>query len=148
MHNITAGSVVSILVMILSLVEITPIKLSPLAWIGDRLNKRQSEKLDALNKRVDKIEGKQDDHIAQSYRDKILMFQDDLLTTTRKDKTQEAYDEVLDACEAYETHCKKNDIKNDKCTLAIGFIKREYQRCQDQRAFRDLPTGNEVRWNE
>lgn len=37
-------------------IEVAPIKISPLKWIGDRLNKSTHDKFDAINKRVDAIE--------------------------------------------------------------------------------------------
>ena len=57
--NVSAGGILSVIVLILSLIEITPIKISPLKWIGKRINKEKIEK-------VDKFEKKLDEHIAQS----------------------------------------------------------------------------------
>lgn len=39
-------------------IEVTPIKLSPLRWIGNRLNKNTNEKIDKLEKRMDESEYK------------------------------------------------------------------------------------------
>ena len=33
----------------------------------------------------------------------------------------------------------ENEIKNDKCTLAINYIKRCYTECQNKRSFSSLP---------
>lgn len=41
-------------------IEIIPIKISPLAFIGKRLNKDLNEKVDNLSKRVDNMEYKED----------------------------------------------------------------------------------------
>lgn len=52
----------SIIVQILALfgvvVEITPIKISPLRWIGDRLNKNTNKKIEELDKRMDESDYK------------------------------------------------------------------------------------------
>lgn len=37
-------------------IEFTPIKLSPLRWIGNRLNKATNERIDKIQKQVDRIE--------------------------------------------------------------------------------------------
>lgn len=111
-------------------IEIVPCKWNPIAWFGEHLNKR------ALD-RIEKIEGKLDEHIAQSYRNKIMQAQTDLLN--QRMFTQEEFDEIIDACSAYEIYCKENDVPNDKCKLAISYIKRIYEKCQNNRSFLNLP---------
>ena len=118
------------LIIISVLFEITPIPINPIAWLGNHFNKGMKDD-------VKKINAKLDEHIAQSYRSKIMSFQDDLL---RNDgKTQEQFDEVIDACEKYEQYVKDNDVPNEKCKLAMKFIKSEYLRNQTNRTFIDLP---------
>ncbi len=52
----------SIIIQIFALfgvvVEITPIKISPLRWIGDRLNKNTNKKIEELDKRMDESDYK------------------------------------------------------------------------------------------
>lgn len=131
-ENISAGGILSALVIILSLIEITPIKVSPLKWIGKRLNKETIEK-------VDKFEKKLDEHIAQSYRDKIMGFQEDLLRSGLSNRTQETWAEIINACEAYEKYIKDYDIPNGLCEQAINFIKESYHTCLINRDFALLP---------
>lgn len=126
LQTISAGSVVSVIVLFLTLVEITPIKISPLQWVGKRIN------AETLN-RLDKVEEKLDEHIAQSYRNKILSFQNECLKDIKH--TKEEFDEVLEACELYEEYVKANELKNDKCGLAIKYIKQTYMRCLNSRSF-------------
>ena len=132
--QLNTGSVVSILVIVLSLVEITPIKLSPLKWIGKRINSEAIE-------RLDKVEKKLDEHIAQSYRNKILNAQNTLLNG--QTFTMEEFDEIIEACSNYETYCEDNEIKNEKCKLAISYLKHCYKLCQDNRSFANLPQVSE-----
>jgi len=129
------GGWVSILVLISLFVEITPVKLNPIGWLGKRLNA-------SMNTKVDNIEKKVDEHIAQSYRNKILAFQDSLLQHGPHKFTKEQYDEVIEAITNYENYCEENNIDNDKCVLAIGYIKRCYTSCQNNRSFSSLPDGN------
>ena len=122
----------TIFIIISLFVEIVPFKVNPIGWLGDRLNA-------PMYKKVAKIESKLDEHIAQSYRNKILAFQDLLLSQSYTEFTKEQYDEVIEAIDNYENYCKENEITNDKCTLAINYIKRCYTECQNKRSFSSLP---------
>ena len=122
----------TIFIIISLFVEIVPFKVNPIGWLGDRLNA-------PMYKKVAKIESKLDEHIAQSYRNKILAFQDLLLSQSYTEFTKEQYDEVIEAIGNYENYCKENEITNDKCTLAINYIKRCYTECQNKRNFSSLP---------
>lgn len=130
MNNMTTGGILSIVIIILSLIEITPIKISPLKWIGKRVNAEAME-------RLTKVEAKLDEHIAQSYRNKILSAQNSLLNGQRL--TQEEFNEIIEACQNYEQYCEENKLRNEKCKLAISYIYHSYKKCQDERTFAHLP---------
>lgn len=121
-ENLSIGGWLSIVVILLSVIEITPIKISPLQWIGKRTNK---EALD----RVDKIEKKLDEHIAQSYRDKIMNFATMITTSGISNHPKELWNEVINACNNYEQYIADNNIPNGLCEEAIKFIKQSYQTC-------------------
>lgn len=142
LSQITAGGIVSVLVIILSLIEITPIKVSPLQWIGRRINKETIEKVEKIEKKVEQLEDKMDEHTAQSYRTKIMNFQNQLLKDGIGGHTQEAWLEVILASEAYEKYVKDNNIQNGMCTFAIDYIKESYKKCLKTRDFANLPKGN------
>lgn len=135
MKQLTIGGWVSIFVLVSLFIEITPLKINPIGWLGKRLNA-------TVYAKVGVIEAKVDEHIAQSYRNKILMFQDSLLQSGPSNFTQEQYDEVIEAISNYETYCKENELNNDKCVLAIKYIKRCYTSCQNNRSFFSFPDGN------
>lgn len=136
LQSLSAGSVVSVIVLLLTLVEITPIKISPLAWIGKRINQDMSERLDEIEKTQKEQAKNLDEHIAQSYRDKIFTFQNELLRGQKH--TREAFDEVLEAADYYEAFVSDNGLRNGKADAAIDYINRVYQKCQDERSFMDL----------
>lgn len=46
------STIMQILVSLGVVIEITPIKISPLKWIGDRLNKNTNEKIENLEQRL------------------------------------------------------------------------------------------------
>ena len=52
------NEIIGILAMFGVVIEVTPIKLSPLRWIGNRLNKNTNEKIDKLEQRMDESEYK------------------------------------------------------------------------------------------
>ena len=116
-------------------IEIVPVKVYPIKWLGNHFNAGAIEKTAQLEKKLD-------EHIAQSYRNKILQAQADLLN--KRLFTQEEFDEVIDACSAYEKHCKENEVQNDKCKLAINYIKRMYETCQTNRSFLNLPVQKDA----
>lgn len=136
-EKINVGGVVSIIVVLLSLVEITPIKLSPLKWIGNRVNSELMKRVDEIDKNQKHTEAKLDEHVAQSLRTKIIMFQDDVIQRGML-KTHAQWREILRACDEYEQYVKANDLINGDATEAIDFIHKEYQRVCTNRQFLDL----------
>lgn len=117
------------LVLLAVFIEITPVKINPIRWLGDHLNKTSIE----LSKRTEK---KLDEHIAQSYRDKILSFQNSLRFGLKF--TYEEWNEVIDACDAYEKYVEENKLKNGKADLAIKYIKGKYTETLNTNEFAQL----------
>lgn len=115
--NVNTGGIVAGIVILLTLVEITPIKISPLAWIGRRLNK------ETLNK-VENVEKKLDEHIAGSYRSAIFKFCDDVQTGVPKNKEQ--WKEIINAISKYREHCEANNVNNGLCEQASEYLEEEY----------------------
>lgn len=127
--NISAGGIVSVIVIILSLVEITPIKFSPLQWVGKRIN------AEALL-RLTKMEKKLDEHIAESYRNNILIVQDKLIRGQLL--TREEWEKALKNCEDYEKYIRDNNLSNDLVNEAMKFIHRKYQDALNSASFQIL----------
>lgn len=122
-------------VLLSVLVEVTPIKINPISWIGKKLN---GETL----KSVEKINTKLDEHIAQSYRSKILNFQSKLIEKGISGHSKEEWTEVINACENYEQYIKDNNLNNGMCELAINYIKDSYVECLRNRDFANIPGRN------
>lgn len=118
------------------LIEITPIKINPLSWLGRVINK------DLVNK-LNKIDNKLDDHIVKSYRNDILRFQEKLLFCPDKTFTREAWNQVLDSCDKYDAYIKDNHISNGQVTEAMKYIKASYQEVLKNRKFTDLSVKGE-----
>lgn len=136
-EKISAGGVVSVIVILLSLIEITPIKLSPLQWIGNRINKPINDRLDKMDEDLTKVNKKLDEHIAESYRNSILQVQDRLI---KGDKfTREEWKKAIKSCQAYDKYIEDNKLSNDLVEEAMSYIHRQYQRALDQSDFLDIP---------
>lgn len=118
------------------LIEITPIKINPLSWLGRVINKDLVQKLN-------KIDNKLDDHIVKSYRNDILRFQEKLLFCPDKTFTREAWNQVLDSCDKYDAYIKDNHISNGQVTEAMKYIKASYQEVLMNRKFTDLSVKGE-----
>lgn len=117
------------LIIIFSLIEVTPIKFSPLQWIGKRLN------AEALI-RITKMEKKLDEHIAESYRNNILRVQDKLLRSELL--TREEWEKALKNCEDYERYIRENNLSNDLVNEAMKYIHRKYQEALNSVSFQQL----------
>lgn len=103
---------------------------------------------EALNDKINEIMTAQSDstekletvirHIYESEattcRYRILHFNDEVLHGARH--TKEHFDQILDDITRYERYCDEHpEYENNKAVLAIGNIKRVYQKCNDEVTF-------------
>lgn len=123
-----------LLILVLMMIEITPTKINPVQWFGNRWNKGISERVDKINKKLD-------EHIAEDYRNNILNFQNKIIAG--KKFPQEQWKKVISSCSDYTKYCDENDISNDVIDETIKFIKMEYQKCLADRDFVELISKNE-----
>lgn len=139
-----------ILLLLLTFVEISPIKINPWSWIGKGIGKalnqdlikemkeietkhkddqkENEERFNALERSQSEFEKyyKQDD--AKSARRRILSCADELRRGV--EHSQEFFDDVLEDISYYNSYCKENpDFENMKAVVAIEFIKETYHKC-------------------
>ncbi len=110
-------------------IEITPLKINPLGWFGQRINA-------GLAKDLKRIDDKLDEHIVQSYRNNILSFQNECLRGQMH--SLEQYRVILLACTNYERYIRENDLQNGEIEEAMAYIKRKYQNDLDRANFVDI----------
>lgn len=128
-------------IVIMSLVEIAPIKFNPWSWLGNVLNKGMIEKLDKqagdmdkLRNEVSEIRKEVNENSATSSRYRILRFDDELLHGMQH--TKEHFDQILVDIDIYEKFCIRNpDFKNNLAVMAISHIKSVYQECSAKNSF-------------
>lgn len=145
-----------ILLLVLTFIEITPIKLNPWTWIAKGIGKALNQDLVKEIKSIDEnhkkdqrenearlsvLENsqsefekyyKQDD--AKSARRRILSCADELRRGV--EHSQEFFDDVLEDISYYNNYCAENpDFKNMKAVVAIEFIKETYHNCLKENNF-------------
>lgn len=125
------------LLVILTLVQITPIKLNPWSWLAKKLGNAlnadlknqitglQGEVSDLRNE-ISEVKESIGESEALASRTRILHFGDELL---RGDPhTKEHFDQILRDCDTYEDYCLDHPkFENNVAVMTIGRIKSVYQ---------------------
>lgn len=145
MMNLKTGVSVGagILVILMTLIQIAPIKLNPwdkiLTWIGNHMNAD-------IVKRVDVIEAKLDEHIKESSDEMIRKVRADILSfgntcMNGRPHTKEEFEFVISECDQYEKYIEKTQSKNGVATATIAEIRRLYKKGLHDNSF--LKEGDE-----
>ncbi len=129
------------LIILMSLVEFSKIKINPWSWIGNIFNKElrnkidsQAKQIDDLAKQVSDVQTEVNENAAMSSRYRILRFDDEIRHKVLH--TKEHYDQIIVDIDIYEAFCKRNpDFRNNLAHKAIGNIKRMYDVHNDDNSF-------------
>lgn len=118
-----------LLFLVLSMLEVAPIKVNP--WsaiakaIGRAMNADVLRELDMVTQKLDTHIRVDDERNADSYRTRILQFNNELLREIMH--TREDFIEILAVIDDYEGYCRDHkEYKNNRSTCAIENIKRVY----------------------
>ena len=117
------------LVVLLSLIEISPIKINPWSrlakFIGHALNAEVLEQQEKTQQKLEEHIRVDDERNANLLRTQILRFNDELIDD--KHHTREHFIEILAIIDAYEEYCRDHPhYKNNRCICAVENIKRVY----------------------
>lgn len=120
------------LVVLLTLVEIVPIKINPWSaigrWLGRVICGELLNEVRQLTAKVDKVEKDAGERAAKDCRVRILRFGDEVRHHVRHSK--EHFDQVLLDITEYEQYCKDHeDFLNGMTLLTTKLIKETYSRC-------------------
>lgn len=126
------------LLVILTLIQIAPIKINPWSWIGRAIgraiNSEVISKVDALSKAVKNNKDDDDEQWASLSRSHILRFGDELLHGVAHSK--EHFDQILLDISKYEKYCEAHpDYLNNIANETIKLIKKTYQKCLEENTF-------------
>ena len=124
------------LFLLISLVELSPIKVNPWSavarWVGRIVNRDVLAVLDEIRSAQIDTQQRLDDHIkadnertADMHRAKRLAYNNELLRDIPQ--TKEEFTEILAEIDGYEAFCRENpDYQNNRATHAIANIGRVY----------------------
>lgn len=126
------------LLILMTLIQISPIKINPWSWIGKCVGKfingEVIEKVDNLSKDVKKNKDDDDEQWASLSRSHILRFGDELLHGVKHSK--EHFDQILLDISKYEHYCDSHpEYLNNIANATIKQIKKTYQKCLQNNDF-------------
>ena len=105
--QLTVGNVAAGIAILLSLIQISPLKLNPwdklLGWFGRKLNGTTIKKLEELQKQVR-------DMWINTHRQSILTFARECRADMHHDA--EEWNHILSIADEYEVYCAKNTVSN------------------------------------
>lgn len=127
-----------LVLILMTLIQITPIKLNPWSWlgrcIGRAINGEVLEKVDALSQDVKNNKADDDEQWASLSRSHILRFGDELLHGVAHSK--EHFDQILLDISKYEKYCDTHpEYLNNIANATIHQIKKTYQKCLEDNNF-------------
>lgn len=109
------------LVIVLSLVEISPIKFNPWKWLRSFLE---------LPTRLEKLEHEFNDDRAFRWRSLIFNRSRTIEKSFQKGELlrREEWEDTIDTISNYEKYCENNpQFKNELATQTIAYVKKQYQ---------------------
>lgn len=128
------------IILLLSIVEISPIKINPWSAVGGWIGKLLGIKM--LSEKVDKLEKKVDENHATTMRVRILRFEDDL--EEGKVLSKDSWNQVMDDINRYETYTRDHpDFKNNITVASINHITKRYGELLEERAWTMNLTSND-----
>lgn len=138
MITIIAGGGCGILIVLLSLIQIAPVKWNPwsaiLNKIGSMMNADLTTKVKNLDAGLTALQKSCDEKAMNDCRTRILRFNDEILHNQQHSK--EHFDQILIDISNYELYCAKHpDFKNNIAKLAIKNVEATYTKCLNENSF-------------
>ena len=126
------------LIILMTLIQITPIKINPWSWLGKKigrmLNGEVLDEVGNLKRELTDHKEKSEERHATLCRAHILRFGDEVLHGVPHSK--EGYDNILLDIDSYEEYCDNHPgYKNNVAVETIRHIKKMYQKHLEQDDF-------------
>ena len=136
------GALIALIVS--TLFEISPIKISPitsiLTWLGKKMNSQvmtqvaqQDEKIDSLNDKIDALDLKIDMNEVDHIRWEILDFANECREGRRH--TKDEFEHIISLNTKYHTIITEHDMKNGLIDLEYAYIEHIYNKCLEENSF-------------
>lgn len=150
LQTLSTGDVVLIAALLLSAIQIAPIRIDPwtaiIRWIGKimigdlpaqiaALEKNMADRISGVEKKLGEVEAKEDERDAVNKRVRILRFEDEL--QRGQFHTKDSFDQVL-SCDItdYENYCREHPgFKNNQTAATVEHIKKIYAERLEKRDF-------------
>ena len=150
LNQLNLGNLSILIFLVLSLVEISPIKINPwsmlIKWIARVLGIIElkteiiqvQDRMDELEKKIDNMkiseEEKEQLKEALAARRRILRFNDELLLKIKHSK--EMFDDILKDITDYDNYCRTHpDFMNQKAVFAEQNVGKAYKKCMEENDF-------------
>ena len=125
---------IGLLVIIMSLVEISPVKLNPWKWLKAFYN---------LPHRMETLEEDFNKDRAFRWRTQILRRADELMSGRKF--SRETWEDIKDSVKSYQGYCENHpDYQNGKAEFAIDYLSKRYDEAIANNDFLDRDTVHEV----
>lgn len=126
------GAKTAFVIILLSAVEIAPIKVSPWSWAGGLIGKLLGIK--AVSDKVDALEKKVDENQATTMRVRILRFENEL--QENRIHSKDSWDQVMDDISRYELYTESHpEFRNSITVASVKHIKNKYEDLLEKRAW-------------
>lgn len=127
------SNVIKVLGVLGVVIEITPIKFSPLRWIGNRLNRSLSEKIEKTDRKVDELYERLDRDKVENIRSELLDFSNSCMNHRRH--TEREFDNIFKKEIEYEKLCEKYKIDNGYTEENMKYVHEIYLKCKREGKF-------------
>lgn len=124
-------------VVLMSIVQVTPIKLNPWSalfkWLSKAINGDLIKAVDSINTKVDGLSTKLNQHIEESDRKDLREQRESILDFAsavaegKRSYTKEQYEQMLHECDAYATYCINKNFRNSVAEESIELIRQSYR---------------------
>ena len=115
------GNIFILIIVIASLIQISPIKINPWTWLGCKV--REALGLNEIK-----------NDLMDSRRTRIIRFDDELIE--KRQHRKDMFDAILIDCDKYEKYCKENrGYVNSIADDSIKHIKEVYAECKRDNSF-------------
>lgn len=140
------------LLVLMTFVQFTPIKINPWSWVakmfgrvvkrfGRAINADVLTEIEEVKRHQKETQEKLDEHIrvdderdADKHRQRVLQFNADLIDG--KNFTHEYFADMLVEIDDYERYCETHpEYKNNRAVLAIANIKRVFEHHEENNSF-------------
>ena len=143
--TISTGDILLVAFLLLSLIQITPIKVNPWSFIAKhvgraingevmRKQEEQQKSINAIKDELDSMRKCNARKRADEARNRILRFDDEL--RRHVDHSLEFFEQAIADCDFYEEYCNGNKkYPNGKADSAIRNIRKTYDEVKEHNAF-------------